>query len=300
MIKPKIEAIKADLQQVLYLDLDDFRLDIHEDVVSSRFIGLKLLSAFQPIFDTRLTEGLIGYEAFLRPSTGIEAVTPGFAFSMAENEGKLVKLDRVARTLHVLNYLALPEKRGLLFLNVHPKLLNSVTTHGKVFEHILHQHSVPTREVVIEINESQADREDLLIEAINNYRVRGYRIAIDHFGGPNSNLDKLWQLSPHFVKLDIHIIQKAQQDAKLRRCLPKLIELIHALGAETIIQGIENQLQLDIALDAGAKLLQGYHLGNPGPARDWHRQHLSHAGTAIMPEIPFHFGSFSVPALFGL
>lgn len=300
MIKTKIDAIKEDLQQVLYLNLDDFRLDIQEDLVSSRFIGLELLSEFQPIFDTRLSEGLIGYEAFLRPSTGIESVTPGFAFIVAENEGKLVKLDRVARTLHVLNYLSLPEKRGLLFLNVHPKLLDSVTTHGKVFEHILHQHSVPTREVVIEINESLVGREDSLLEAINNYRVRGYRVAIDHFAGPSSKLDILWKLSPHFVKLDLKIIQGAQQDAKLRRGLPKLIDLIHALGAETVIQGIENQLQLDIALDAGAKLLQGYHLGHPRPANEWRRQTFPNAVNAIMPEIPFHFGSFSVPALCGL
>ncbi len=300
MIKTKIDAIKEDLQRVLYLNLDDFRLETDEQAVCSRFIGLKLLSEFQPIFDTRQAESVIGYEAFLRPSTGIESVTPGFAFSVADNEGKLVKLDRVARTLHVLNYLSLPENRGLLFLNVHPKLLLSVTTHGKVFEHILHQHSVPTREVVIEINESLVEPESSLLEAIENYRVRGYRIAIDHFAGEHSNLDRLWKLSPHFVKLDLSIVQKSQQNAKLRRALPKLIDLIHALGAQTIIQGIENQIQLDIALDAGAKLLQGYYVGLPKSAADWHQQPFLRTGNSIMPEVPVHFGSFSVPAQCGL
>lgn len=285
---------------MLYLNLDDFRLETEVDEVQSRFVGLQLRSEFHPVFDTRQSEGLLGYEALLRPSTGIEAVSPGFAFSIADNEGKLIKLDRVARTLHVLNYLSLPEKRGLLFLNVHPKLLVSVTTHGKVFEHILHQHSVPTREVVIEINESEVDADRTILEAIDNYRVRGYRIAIDHFGDKRSNLDRLWKLSPHFVKLDLSIIQQAQRDAKLRRALPKLIEVIHALGAQTIIQGIENTVQLDIAIDAGAKLLQGYHLGRPAPAKDWNQQPLLKTGNLLMPDTPQHFGSFSVPAQCGL
>ena len=300
MIKNKIDAIKQELEHVLYLNLDEFRLEAERDEVLSRFIGLRLRSEFQPIFDTARSEGLLGYEALLRPSTGIEAVTPGFAFSVADSEGKLVKLDRVARTLHLLNYLTLPEQRGLLFLNVHPKLLVSVTTHGKVFEHILHQHSVPTRQVVIEINESQVDADGALLEAIDNYRDRGYRIALDDFGSQHSNLNRLWKLSPDFVKLDLTIIKQAQRDTKLRRALPKLIDVIHALGAQTIIEGIENEIQLDIALDAGAKLLQGYYLGRPAAAGHWGQQSKPFHDNVLMPGAPHHFGSFSVPAQCGM
>ncbi|QPK62712.1 EAL domain-containing protein [Methylomonas sp. LL1] len=300
MIKNKIDAIKQELEHVLYLNLDEFRLEAERDEVLSRFIGLRLRSEFQPIFDTGRSEGLLGYEALLRPSTGIEAVTPGFAFSVADSEGKLVKLDRVARTLHMLNYLTLPEQRGLLFLNVHPKLLVSVTTHGKVFEHILHQHSVPTRQVVIEINESQVDADGALLEAIDNYRDRGYRIALDDFGSQHSNLNRLWKLSPDFVKLDLTIIKQAQRDTKLRRALPKLIDVIHALGAQTIIEGIENEIQLDIALDAGAKLLQGYYLGRPAAAGHWGQQSKPFHDNVLMPGAPHHFGSFSVPAQCGM
>jgi EAL domain-containing protein (putative c-di-GMP-specific phosphodiesterase class I) len=300
MLKNKIDAIREELEQVLYLNLDDFRLDTELDQVLSRFIGLRLRSEFQPIFDTGKSGGLLGYEALLRPSTGIEAVTPNFAFSVADSEGKLVKLDRVARTLHTLNYLTLPKKRGLLFLNVHPKLLVSVTTHGKVFEQILHRHSVPTRQVAIEINESQVSSDSALVEAIDNYRDRGYQIAIDNFGGKYSNLDRLWKLSPHFVKFDVTIIKQSQRDTKLRRALPKLIDVIHAFGARAIIEGIENEIQLDIALDAGAKLLQGYHLGRPAPAGDWHQQPKPFLDNALMPAAPHHFGSFSVPAQCGM
>lgn len=300
MITSTLETLRAELENVLYLNLDDLRLETEDDEVLSRFIGLRLNSEFQPIFDTSTPDGLLGYEALLRPSTGIEAVTPSFAFSVADSEGKLVKMDRVARTLHMLNYLTLPEKRGLLFLNVHPKLLTSVSAHGKVFETILHRHSVPTRQVVIEISETQVQSNSGLREAIDNYRDCGYQIAIDDFGSQHSSLDRLWRLSPHFVKFDLALIKQAERDSRLRRALPKLIDVVHAFGAQTIIEGIENEIQLDIALDAGAQLLQGYHLGRPASARHWRQPPAPRIVNGLMPGAPHHFGSFSLPAQCGM
>lgn len=267
-----IDILKAELHEALYLDLDEFGLEIKGEELVSKFIGLQLHSAFQPVFSTRLGHSL-GYEALLRPSIGnTDALTPAFAFGFADNQGRLVKFDRIARTLHALNSLRLPDTRGLLFLNVHPKLLVSVNAHGQVFERILHAHSVPTHKVVIEIAERAVEADKPLEEAVTNYRDRGYHIAIDDFGGRHSNLDRLWKLSPDYVKLDISIIHEAEQNAKVRRMLPKLIEIIQELGARAVVEGIENNTQHQIALDAGATLLQGYLLGRPAPASAWQTQ----------------------------
>ncbi|MGR8931951.1 MAG: EAL domain-containing protein [Gammaproteobacteria bacterium] len=295
MITKTLDVIQDELEQVLYLNLQDFRLQTDQQEISSRFIGLLLRSEFQPIFDTRQSEGLLGYEAFLRPSTGVEAVTPAFAFSVADIEGKLVKLDRVARTLHTINYLTLPGKRGFLFLNVHSKLLGSVTTHGRVFEQILHRHSVPTRQVVIEIADGETISAGALREAIDNYRDCGYQIAIDSFGSQHSNLDRLWRLAPNYVKFDVNLIKQAERDRKLRQALPKLIDMVQAFNAQTIVQGIENEIQLDIALEAGAKLLQGFYLGRPASAKNCTASPTTSVNKRLMSGAPHHFGSFSVP-----
>lgn len=274
-----IDTLKAELHEALFLDLDEFGLEVEEEELVSKFIGLQLRSVFQPIHSTRLGKPL-GYEALLRPSIGpADPLTPAFAFGFADNQGRLVKFDRVARTLHALNYLHLPDTKGLLFLNVHPKLLVSVNAHGQVFERILHAHSVPTHQVVIEILESAIDADKQLTEAITNYRDRGYHIAVDDFGSKHSNLDRLWKLSPDYVKLDLSIIHEAEQNSKVRRMLPKLIEIIQELGARPVIEGIENETQHQIALDAGGTLLQGYLLGRPSSANVW-RQHHALAAVA--------------------
>lgn len=264
-----VEQLRLQLKEALLLDLDDYGLvEQSTGEFNSTFLGVRLNSAFQPIYDIQAGD-LFGHEALLRPSLGGElSSTPEFAFTYAEQAGKLIQFDRVSRTLHVLNFRQIYAENGLLFLNVHPNLLVTVNAHGKVFERILHSNSVPTDRVVIEIQEGLIDQEKQLTEAIVNYRDRGYRIAIDRFGSARSHIDRLWKFTPDFVKLDLHLIQKAEQNDRVSRILPGLIKMIKDLGAQPIVTGIETQAQLDIAIESGSALVQGFFLARPVTANE--------------------------------
>lgn len=259
-----LEQLRLQLKEELLLDLDDYGLaEQASGEFNSTFLGVRLNSAFQPIYSIKAGE-LFGHEAFIRPSLGGElASTPEFAFTYAEQAGKLVPFDRVSRTLHVLNFKQIYAENDLIFLNVHPKLLISVNAHGKVFERILHSHAVPTERVVIEIQESLIEQDRQLIDAILNYQDKGYRIAIDRFGNTQSHINRLWDLAVDFVKLDLKLIQRSEQDVRVRRALPALIKLIKEVGAEAVVTGIETQIQLDIAIESSADLVQGFFLAKP-------------------------------------
>lgn len=264
-----LETLRLQLKEALLLDLDDYGLaEQSTGEFNSTFLGVRLNTAFQPIYDIRAGD-LFGHEALLRPSLGGElSSTPEFAFTYAEQAGKLVQFDRVSRTLHILNFRQIYAEKGLLFLNVHPKLLTTVNAHGKVFERILHSNSVPTDRVVIEIQESLIEQEKQVAEAILNYRDRGYHIAIDRFGRSQSHIDRLWKLTPDFVKLDLQLVQQAEQNDRVLKALPGLIKIIKDLGAQAIVTGVETQTQLDIAIESGANLVQGFFLADPVTARE--------------------------------
>jgi EAL domain-containing protein (putative c-di-GMP-specific phosphodiesterase class I) len=268
-IATHVEQLRLQLKESLLLDFEDYGLaEQFTGEFNSTFIGVQLNTAFQPIYDSEAGD-LYGHEALLRPTLGNElASAPEFAFTYAEQAGKLVEFDRVSRTLHVLNFRQIYAENGLLFLNVHPKLLISVSEHGKVFERILHANSVPTDRIVIEIQEALIEHDLQLTGAINNYRDRGYRIAIDRFGSNQSHIDRLWKLTPDFVKLDLNLIQQAETDKRVRSALPGLIKIIKDLGAIPIVTGIETQAQLDIALESGSSLFQGYFLAKPVTAKE--------------------------------
>lgn len=274
--KTNRHLLKAQLKKSLALDFDDFGLEENQTgEFSATFVGINLQSAFQPIYDVNAGD-LAGHEALLRACLGnVQDTTPEFAFSYAEAQGRLVKLDRVSRTLHVLNYHEIFKEKGLLFLNVHPNLLMSVNQHGKVFENILHANSVTADRVVIEIKdlsvpdqyESLLSYEKKLISAIENYHERGYKIAIDNFGNQHSLVSRLWKLNPDFVKFDKTLIQEAEHNTRLEKSINGLIDVIKNLNVQPIITGIESQIQLDIAMAAGVNLLQGHLLGRPVPAK---------------------------------
>jgi EAL domain-containing protein (putative c-di-GMP-specific phosphodiesterase class I) len=264
----RLNALQNELRDTLSLT-DDYKLDVSGDDVRANFIGLQLSSVFQPIVDVDRNVPL-GYEALLRATDhkGKE-VAPPAAFHQAEVAERLVKFDRLCRTLHTLNFLNMGKHNGLLFLNVHPELLVAVNSHGRVFEQVLHQHHVSTHNVVIEIYEGAVSDEKRLADAIANYRERGYKIAIDDFGKEHSNLERLWTLAPEYVKLDGGIIQQAEFNTRLQRILPNLVEIVRELDAEVIIEGVETQAQLELARHAGIHLVQGYLLGRPAAALSW-------------------------------
>ena len=273
-----LEALSLALKESLSLDLSDFGLEVNDlGEYTSQFVGVHLNSAFQPIYNVSSGD-LQGYEALLRPIliASAQATKPEFAFSYAQASNNLIKLDRISRALHLLNYQQIFQEKGLLFLNVHPSLLINVNEHGKVFERILHANSVPTDRVVIELRDfvtpapedSLLGYERKLASAIDNYHDRGYQIAIDNFGNQHSLVSRLWKLNPDFIKLDQALIRQAEENPRLAKTLLGLVKIIKDIGAEPIITGIETQVQLDIALQTGANLIQGYLLGKPASVKN--------------------------------
>lgn len=274
--KQSLHTLSEKLKDSLLLDLDELNLEANQTgEFTSEFAGVHLASAFQPIYDIASGD-FHGHEALLRPKLGeIQEVTPDFAFTYADKSDKLVKLDRVSRTLHVLNYHEIFKENGLLFLNVHPSLLVRVSEHGKVFEGILHDHAVATNRVVIEVRDFDTFEvatdllayEQKLEAAVKNYQDRGYKIAIDRFGSANSIISRLWKLNPDYVKFDIHFLQHAEHDPKVKQAFLGLVNFLTSLGIKPIVTGVETKSQLHFAIDAGASLVQGYFFGQPSSAK---------------------------------
>lgn len=235
--------------------------------VVTRALGLEISSVFQPIVTP---DGQIhGEEALLRARSHGLKISPVSVFRIAAAQGSLVAFDRLARTLHLINFISRPRAHGRLYLNVHPRLLGEVSQHGVVFEEILHSVSWEPSQVTLEFLEDDVALGDYirLREAVSNYRRRGYGIAIDDFGGQQLNrLDCIWELAPDVVKLDRQLLLRSESSPRLRKGLEKLVDLLHELNTTVVMEGIETVAQRQLAIDSGVDLLQGYLLGEPKPA----------------------------------
>ncbi|GAB7128548.1 hypothetical protein JCM19000A_30550 [Silvimonas sp. JCM 19000] len=265
-VTPDSNVLKVPLPDFIRTDWPDaeFGIDATRGI-TVRALGLTLASVFQPIFNAQ--GQAVAQEALLRASARGRPLAPPAAFAAAASHGQIIAFDRLCRTLHLYNNATFQSGQSDLYLNVHPRLLTGVERHGVVFERVLHTVNWQPQRIVLEIVEDEIAQGEVnrVRDAVDNYRRVGYRIAIDDFGSRHANLDRLWQLEPDIVKLDRVLIAQAVESPKLRRALPRLVQLLHELETLVVVEGIETADQQQLALDAGADLLQGFHLGEPRP-----------------------------------
>lgn len=240
-------------------------LELDGPRVRGHFDGMTLESVYQPLFaaDTLTPRA---FEALLRPTAADgTALAPPQAFAACRDRAAIIAFDRLCRVLHVLNFTGQVAPPGELWLNVSADhLINVRGEHGRVFESLLNLCGLTPADVVLEILESRIDDQAHLTRAVTSYRQRGYRVALDDFGARHSNFDRLWLLEPDIVKLDRAMIVQGVENARARRILPRLIGIIHELGAVAVCEGIETAEQLALARESGADLVQGYFLSRPG------------------------------------
>jgi EAL domain-containing protein (putative c-di-GMP-specific phosphodiesterase class I) len=154
-----------------------------EGYVVGDWLGCELSSVFQPIFETGDVRKQVGLEAFLRClGRNSFALSPWSLFSADTDDDQVVALDRLARTLHTLNFLASTagDSEERLFLNVHGRLLASVAQdHGKAFRRVLDALDWSPSSIVIETPIEATAQIDLLTFVLRNYRNNGFRVAIN-------------------------------------------------------------------------------------------------------------------------
>lgn len=234
---------------------------VHDGRVIARFATLQLTSAFQPVVSPLQGGYVIGHEALLRAYLGDgRPLAPHAVFSVPTSSRAVVYLDRLCRTVHMLNYLRQTDAdTGCLFLNVSMRhLLSVLRNHGWYFEEVLHRCGLTPDHIVIEVHASaiEGDHAARVTEAIANYRARGYRVAIEDFVPHHDSVDRLWRLFPDIVKIDCRYLIKPGCG------LPQWVELFRYAGSEVIVTGVETEKQARIARAVGVDGLQGRYFGD--------------------------------------
>jgi len=100
--------------------------------------------------------------------------------------------------------------------------------------------------------------------ALKNLTDLGVSIAIDDFGSGYSNFGYITELSEvKVVKLDRSVIYQFENDPQKRRKVKALLTMLHEMGYETVIEGIENQHAMQTVSDIGCQGVQGFYLSKP-------------------------------------
>ncbi|SFD98085.1 EAL domain-containing protein [Nitrosomonas sp. Nm166] len=226
--------------------------------ISGHFYHCELTSVFQPVFSMTQSK-TIGHAAYIRSkANGEVALWPWQVFSLASKDEQLIDLDRLCRAIHALNYyFSNASKSDKLFVDVHPRLLESVKDdHGRAFENFLDLIGMKTSRVVIEIPGIVNRNWKLLRHVITNYRSRGYQIAADYNGTRSDWMVELGSLYPDIVRIEADELIRHE-------AIAPLMDTLQSFGASLLVKDIETSRQLAAAIRAGANYLQGNLLSEP-------------------------------------
>ncbi|MDD5271817.1 MAG: hypothetical protein PHU14_03770 [Methylovulum sp.] len=233
--------------------------------VSGLFGPIRISSSFTPVRSAENYEVLTGHIAQLTvaPYDGVQHSARDAQKSAVDFQS-IINLDRLSRTVHMLNYLPFSHLGGVLFLDVDPRHVLGVTSnHGAYFEEVIAKCGLATKNVVISIavNNFYALHHDELLEGLQNYRQRGYKIALNigHLYSANGLVDLITKVSPDYVRVNAPGSGQGDLDVQITwpSALSSLKELVDLVGGQTVLQQVDEKEQAFIVSSVGFNLVQG-------------------------------------------
>ncbi|MCK9634929.1 EAL domain-containing protein [Methylobacter sp. Wu8] len=247
-----------------------FRPFLLEDgAISALFGQIKIGSVFSPIRQALKPAEIIGHASKLKVSTHevqylysdeIENLLSNHPHQ-ADGFESIINFDRLSRTVHMLNYLPITHLQGVLFLEVDPRhILGVKKDHGAYFEEVIGQCGLETKNVVIimSVNSHYARHYQELITGLDNYRRRGYQIALkfEYVAQESQSFDLITKLSPNYVSLSARHLEQVRDNALFEK-LHDLKALVVSTGGQTILQQIDQKKSESLARTTGFDLVQG-------------------------------------------
>src|SRR5207237_3872014 len=94
------------------------------------------------------------------------------------------------------------------------------------------------------------------------------RLALDDFGTGYSSLRALQRFPVDVIKIDRSFVAGIERDPQQAAIVSAIIGLAHALGLQTVAEGIETLGQVDRLRALGCDHLQGFYFAEPLTAQE--------------------------------
>ncbi|QPR53832.1 putative bifunctional diguanylate cyclase/phosphodiesterase [Aeromonas allosaccharophila] len=232
----------------------------------------RIVPYFQPVIrlqDSRLT----GLEVMARWLTEEGILKDAFDFiPLAEQCGLILELDYqiLRHTCQQLkNWLPISgQSKFKVAINLSGKHL---VNHDHIMRlmGIIEEEGVAPGYLIFEFNERELSRQDSdALASLHDLRSKGIQISLDDFGTGFSSLNALFHFPVDYIKVDDSFTQRMLQSPKDLALIRAMRDICQDLDYTLIVEGIENQLQLQKLIDIGCQMGQGRYISPPMPGAD--------------------------------
>ncbi len=221
---------------------------------------------YQPQYNLA-EQAYVGVEALLRWKCGrTGAIIPPEDFiPIAEESEQILAIDTFVLNEACKAAASWQRIRGetlRVAVNLSPHSFQRIGLGAHILK-ILNNWQLSPSTLEIEITEgvllSESER---LMSNLSDLSALGIRIALDDFGTGYSNIAYLARLKPDLLKIDRSFL--LEPNARTRASVVEgIIRLASSLGAETLVEGVETEDDLDFVRNAGSLYGQGFYFARP-------------------------------------
>lgn len=247
--------------------LDDFLRSVEiENKLKEAVYNKSFEMNYQPQFYAG-NKKLRGVEALIRwqDSPG-HYIGPGVFIPLAEKSGLITAIGNWVVEESVKQYSKWREQYGVDFVL-------SINTSAKQYcqedfvsnlIRVLNQYRIEPSLLELEITESiLIDDFDMVSDKLKILKDYGIKVSLDDFGTGFSSLSYLKKLPIDTLKIDKSFIDTVLSDSTTRVITESIINMVKALGFESIAEGVEEEQQYKYLHAIGCDTIQGYLLGKP-------------------------------------
>ena len=226
---------------------------------------------YQPIYNLQ-KETIVGFEALLRwndPVNGI--ISPCDFIPVAEDSDLIISIgDWVLR--QACKDIAFFSKQFgadyYISVNVSARQFHNKGFIKKI-RYLIQEYKVSPEYLCIELTESLLIADDpLILSSMRDLNNMGISIHLDDFGTGYSSLGYLQRFPIHTLKLDQSFVRNIATNGTSYKLVTAMINMAHALGLQTVAEGIENESQAELLRATGCDSVQGYYFSEPVPLEE--------------------------------
>jgi EAL domain-containing protein (putative c-di-GMP-specific phosphodiesterase class I) len=231
-----------------------------------RLIDARQVKAFfQPIVMFTEPHG-IAFEILGRGNRNRLPFAPDKLLELATRIGAEEELTHLFRQEGIAAAVNLADETRI-YVNTHPAEVAS----GRILPCLRQmRETAPSMLITVETHERLATDPAEMRELRAALSDLDMQLAYDDFGAGQARLLELVEVPPDVLKFDICLIRNIDKAPGAQQTmLEALVKLVKDLGVVCLAEGVETRGELDVCLQMGFELMQGYYLGKPAPLDTW-------------------------------
>lgn len=237
-----------------------------EDRLRKAISNNELHLVYQPQYELK-NRKLRGFEALLRwESKEFGSVPPTEFIELAEHKGLIISLGEWVIREAFRDYSRFKMIHdGKLIMSINVSLAQITDSNLiKLIKNCMNEYAALPDEIELEVTESIfAEAIEKTAQVLKELKKLGIRIALDDFGTGYSSISYLKLFPIDTLKIDRSFTRDLINDSDNRNIMLGMIALGHDLNAEVLVEGIEQEFQMEYLKAAECDYGQGFLLGKP-------------------------------------